>query len=259
MSSLRALPKTILPTASAVLLFASIACAQTATSNPALTANGSAKITPGLHGSILQLTTASGSESGSVFTTDQIGFDSRYRFKTFFQFQMTDPGGLGAADGMTFVLQREGPTAVGANGGDLGYLGIAPSVGVEFDTFYNPGIDINNNTVSIVMGGEMSDLDPSTPYGVTNCSNPTGVFGCMANGDVWSVWIDYDGTTLDLAIADNSTTRPANLISYPIDIAPLLGESSAYVGFTAATGAGWENHYILFWHFAAAPAGAGER
>jgi hypothetical protein len=238
--------------------------AATAFSNSAattdLTLNGSAKILTGPNGgSVLWLTPAGGSSPGSAFTTNSIVFNARYAFKTFFQFKMTDPGGIGAADGITFVLQTESASALGAGGGNLGYLGIAPSVGVEFDTFYNPGIDINNNTIAILMNGEMSDLDPQTPYGVTKCNNPTGVHGCMSNGDIWSVWIDYDGSNLNVAIADNSTTRPANLLSYPIDIPSLLGQKPAFVGFTAATGAGWENHYIVDWQFMPAPAASQEQ
>ena len=71
----------------------------------------------------------------------------------------------------------------------------------------------------------------------------------MSNGDLWSVWIDYNGTTLHVAIADNSTTRPADLVSYPIDIAGILGQNSAFIGFTAGTGAGYQNHYVTNWLF----------
>jgi hypothetical protein len=74
----------------------------------------------------------------------------------------------------------------------------------------------------------------------------------MNNGDIWSVWIDYDGVDLDVAVADNSIVRPANLVSYPIDIHTLLGQTLAFVGFSAGTGAGVENHYVLDWKFTAA-------
>jgi hypothetical protein len=246
--------KTIQHALVVMLLFAAMAAGQIEPQATGLTFSGSAKPLIGPNGgSVLWLTPAQGGLAGGAFTTNSIVFDSRYRFRTFFQFEMTEPGGIGAADGMTFVLQTESASALGPGAGDLGYLGIAPSVGVEFDTFYNSGIDVNNNTVSIVMGGEMSDLDPQTPYGVTNCQPSTGVFGCMSNGDLWSVWIDYDGTNLNVAMADNSTTRPANLISYPIDSPSLLGQKPAFVGFTAGTGGGWENHLILDWHFTAAP------
>lgn len=161
---------------------------------------------------------------------------------------MTDPGPDGASDGMTFVLQTEGATALGAGGGDLGYAGITPSVAVEFNTWQNTPFDVNDNDVAILTNGNITGLDPQTPYGVTNCQ-PTGAFGCMSNGDVWSAWIDYDGVSLHVAVADNSTTRPANLISHPVDIAGILGQNSAFVGFTAGTGAGWENHLVANWQF----------
>lgn len=240
--------------AAAVILQSATTQAQTptglATGAPPLTVNGSAEILTGSRGNpVIRLTPAQGSLAASVFTTNSIKFNSEYTFATFFRFQMTDPGGIGAADGMTFVLQTEAATAIGYGAGDLGYLGIEPSVGVEFDTFHNQGIDINSNTVSIVENGEMSDLDPGTPYDVANCQPSAGIFGCMSNGDVWSVWIEYDGTHLHVAIADNSTTRPANIIDYPIDIPAILGGRPAFVGFTAGTGAGWENHYVLEWQF----------
>jgi hypothetical protein len=59
----------------------------------------------------------------------------------------------------------------------------------------------------------------------------------------------YHARWLSVAIADNSTTRPANLITYPIDIPSLLGQDPAYVGFTAGTGNGWESHEIASWQF----------
>ena len=38
--------------------------------------------------------------------------------------------------------------------------------------------------------------------------------------------------------------------NYSIDIASVLGTTSAYVGFTGATGAGTQNHDILTWQLA---------
>ena len=145
------------------------------------------------------------------------------------------------------MLQTQGPDALGGGGGGLGYLGIQPSVAVEFDTFQNSPFDPNDNHVAILTNGLLNDMDPQSPYGVVNCDSPIGVFGCIANGDVWSVWIDYNGTNLAVALADNSSTRPANLISYPIDLTSLLGQTSAYVGFTGGSGSCYESQYILVW------------
>jgi hypothetical protein len=226
-----------------------LATAMASDATTALTVNGSAKIETGAQDSVLWLTPADSNQAGSAFTTNAVAFGPRYLFATFFQFQMTNSGGSGAADGIVFVLQTDGATALGGTGGNEGYGGITPSVGVEFDTYYNAGIDINDNHVAILTDGQLNDADSQTPYGVTNCQPPTGVFGCMANGDVWSVWIDYDGASIHVALADNSTTRPADLISYPIDIRSVLGQDSAFVGFTAATAGGWDNHLIAHWQF----------
>jgi hypothetical protein len=232
-----------------MLLFATMAAAQTAVDTTALTFNGSAKhLAVPCGGSALWLTPAQVNQAGSAFTTHPVSFGPKYLFHTFFQFQMTDPGPDGASDGMTFTIQAQSASALGGYGGALGYTGITPSVAVEFDTWQNVGVDFNDNHVGILTDGQFIEIDPQTPYGVTNCQ-PTGAFGCMSNGDLWSVWIDYDGVNLNVAVADNSTTRPANIISYPIDIPIILGQNSAFVGFTGGTGAGFENHYILDWHF----------
>jgi hypothetical protein len=242
-----------LKTLAMVLLYATASGAQTTPNTQALTFNGSAKPVSGPQGApALLLTPAKEDQAGSVFTSTFIVFGSQYKFRTVFQFKMTDPGPGGASDGIAFVIQSEGATALGSNGGGLGYEGITPSVAVEFDTWDNAGYDINDNHVAVLINGEIKGVDSKTPYGATNCQ-PTGAFGCMSNGDVWSVWIDYDGAYLHVALADNSTTRPADLLNYPVDIGSILGQVPAFVGFTAGTGLGYENHFVSNWQFTELP------
>jgi hypothetical protein len=232
------------------VLFGVTAAMASSGATTSLTLNGSAKLETGAQGTVLWLTAAQEGQAGSAFTTNAIVFGPKYRFGTFFQFQITDPGGLGdGADGMVFVIQAESATALGGSGGSEGYSGITPSVGVEFDTFENSRYESNGNHVAILTDGQLNDMDSQSPYGVTACVPATGVFGCMANGDIWYVWIDYDGANLHVALADNSATRPADLIDYAIDLPSLLGQTSAFVGFTASTGAGYENHLVAHWQF----------
>jgi hypothetical protein len=75
------------------------------------------------------------------------------------------------------------------------------------------------------------------------------VAGCMANGHLWSVWIDYDGSALHVALADNSVDRPADLINFPVTLGSALKSAAAYVGFTAGTGGGYENQDIISWQY----------
>ncbi|MGB7760188.1 MAG: L-type lectin-domain containing protein [Bryobacteraceae bacterium] len=216
---------------------------------------------------VLRLTPALIGQGGAAWSTTPISFSSSAgTFSTYFQFQITNPGGISPADGIVFVLQTVSSGSGGA-GGSIGYGGITPSVGVEFDTFDNgisPGAfnDPNDNHVGVDIDGSMVSVALATPGGVANCGSPVGVANCMSNGDVWSVWIDYDGTNLVVAAADNSTTRPAtNLISYAINIPCVLAGGTAagtgcptpatmaYVGFTAGTGSGYENQDIVDWQY----------
>jgi len=220
-----------------------------------------AATTTGFNGQkVLRLTPAAGGQFGATWSTSAISFaSSTDTFSTFFQFQITSPGGLGPADGIVFALQTNS-NAAGGTGGSIGFGGIPNSVGIEFDTWQN-GWDPNNNHVGIDVNGVMTSIVTASPYGVTSCSAPVGVHGCLANGDLWSVWIDYNGTTLSVAVADASTTRPADLISQAINIPCVLGggtasgscsvtpSASAFVGFTSGTGAGWENHDIVNWQY----------
>jgi hypothetical protein len=211
--------------------------------------------------SVLRLTLADGGQSGAAWSTSAISFSSRAdTFSTFFQFQITNPDGIDPADGIVFALQPVS-AGVGGVGGSIGYGGVTPSVGIEFDTYQNAW-DPNSNHIGVDEDGSLVSVVTATPYGIGNCTSPVGVTGCMANGHLWSAWIDYNGTTLTVSVADNSNTRPSTpLLSYKINVACVLGGGSdtgtgcptpsknAFVGFTSGTGAGWENHDIVDWQY----------
>ncbi len=219
-------------------------------STAGLTLNGTTTTAVTGDGTVLRLTPAATGQSGSAFTTSQIALGSGAEFSTFFQFRFTNPGGISPADGITFALQTVNNN-VGGGGGGMGYLGIPSSVAIEFDTFNNgPGAgDPNGNHVAIDTGGSLNGTGVIV-NGQSDCGNVATVGGtpnCMANGDIWSAWIDYDGTAIRVALADNSLVRPADIINQAIDIPSFLGSTSAFVGFTGATGAGFANHDILNW------------
>jgi hypothetical protein len=217
-----------------------------------VTLNGDARIVETSDGTVPRLTPAAPWRHGSGFSTDRIPFaNTSASFSTFFQFRFSAANGMDAADGIVFVLQPVSSSLGGAGGG-IGYLGIPRSVGIEFDTFNNGGYEHDDNHVEIDTNGALTNTGSVNPYGVSSCHprEVRGKPGCMANGALWSVWIDYDGSTLSVAIAENSTQRPAvNLLSLPIDIAAIIGADAAFVGFTSATGAGFENHDIIGWRY----------
>jgi hypothetical protein len=201
-------------------------------------------------GMVIRLTKADCCLAGGAFTANSIPFQiPADTFSTFFQFRITDPGGIDPADGIVFVLRNSGSSALGGTGQSQGYDGIGQSIGIKFDTYRNDN-EINDNHVAVQTNGTFLDEFTQTPYGVANCNKPKGVTGCMSNGDLWSVWIDYDGTTIHVALADGSAKRPADLVTASVSIPAILNYAAgAYVGFTAGTGGGFENHDIVNWQF----------
>jgi VCBS repeat-containing protein len=206
-----------------------------------LTINGSARggVSAGDGHKVLRLTPAIGDQGGSAFLTKRVSLVGGRSFSSYFSFQMSQQGGnwgINGADGLVFVIQTKANN-VGGSGGGIGYQGISPSVGVEFDTFYNDesyAQDPSGNHIGINLNGSAHSVATF---------NPTA---SLKQG-IWSVWVDYNGGTkkLEVRAVENSTTRPANpTLTYPVDLQSVLNMDEVYVGFTASTGGGWENHDI---------------
>ncbi|MBI2215894.1 MAG: FecR domain-containing protein [Candidatus Rokubacteria bacterium] len=214
-----------------------------------LTLNGSAATAidnPVLFGGqhVLRLTNYYG-QGGSAFLTSPIPLQDEggflASFSTAFQFQMTNPQGIGdgdgqGADGLVFVVQTQANNVGGAGGG-IGYAGIPKSVGVEFDT-YNNG-EINGNHVGINVNGSLASL----------VSRAVGTR--LNNGAVWYAWVDYDGETKVFEVRVSETpTRPTEaFLTLSVDLPAVLQQPNAFLGFTSGTGAGVNDHDIRSWQF----------
>jgi len=230
-----------------------------------LSFQGSATTTSTGDGTVLRVTPASGGQSGAAYSTSPVTLGASDTFSTTFQFRFTNPGGWDPADGITFVLAAS-PTGLGSGGVGMGYQGVNNSVAVEFDTYNNTGYSLGNddgnssNHVSIDTNGALTNSAITNVYGNGSCGFPVGgtpnqndytVDGCMSNGHLWTAIISYDGSDLSVSLLDPAIGTAFDAISsYAIDLSSILGTSQAYVGFTAGTGAGWENHDIVNWQFA---------
>ncbi|MBI4681222.1 MAG: PEP-CTERM sorting domain-containing protein [Nitrospirae bacterium] len=210
---------------------------------------------------ILRLTnsTGTGGISGSAFLTTPVVLEPNDSFNTFFQFQITQSSGIGdsdgiGGDGLMFVMQTESATALGTGGGYLGYghgqpsepSSILPSIGIEFDTFYNPSpqngdpiFDSNGNHAGIDINGSLVSLASAQ---VSNRLN---------NGAIWNAWIDYNGTSdlLEVRVSEASIRPTDPLLTYTIDINSVLGSSGIYAGFTAGITSATNTHDIRTWTF----------
>ena len=218
-----------------------------ACSGGGLTCVGDTTVTSG---GALRLTPATTSQSGAGYSTTAIALGVGATFSTTFQFLITDRGGIAPADGLTFVVAAA-TAGLGSVGGGLGYQGVPNSVAVEFDTFDNIEVG-GSNHVGVDSNGVLAN-NGVNPYGVSNCGSTLGfVLGCMSNGDIWTATIDYDGSTnlLNVYVQDGSAAVHHIISGFSINIGALLGTSTAFVGFTSGTGAGFANHDILNWRLA---------
>jgi hypothetical protein len=174
----------------------------------------------------LRLTSDAGNQVGGAWSPDAIslheGFDVEYSWKI----SRTTPDSLG--DGMAFVIQTSGNTALGDSGCWLGYNGLN-SVAVEHDTFQNnPGdlggldFDPSENHVSI----QRDDADPS------NALRFTSAVPFLANGLEHTTRVTYTPGTLSVYIDDLS--EPVLVVA--VDLAEELGQDEAWLGVTAGTG-----------------------
>jgi ELWxxDGT repeat protein len=213
--------------------------------SPNFTLNGAAKQATSFDNTapVLRLTDGLG-QSGSAFLTDRISLNNQASFSTSFQFQISSPQGGGdedgqGADGLAFVIQTVANNVGGAGGG-IGYAGINNSLGIEFDTYNNGGVDDNSgNHIGIDINGNIDS--------VVTQSIPTR----LNDGNIWTAWIDYNGASDLLEVRLSSTNqRPDNaLLSYQIDLAATLQSTDAFIGFTSGTGGAGGVHDILNWDF----------
>jgi len=212
-------------------------------------------------------------------------------FSTFMYESCSTHGG----DGFAFVLHRDpemGLAAVGSNGRGLGYDGIANSLAVEFDTWYNPGganktagsSDLFPDHVAIHSKGahQPNSAKEDASFGQQRIHASIGdgkthlvkivyvpfvamdyVHRFSASPNMVQYLLDNDesrrlGTLL--VFVDEGVGNDEPLLAVPVNLSVLLSlpQDEAYVGFTASTGLKWEKHDILAWAFCDKPHLGGE-
>ncbi len=234
----------------------------------------------GLHGARLTDTSdrVADRPAGAIWTPRPVSVGSGFTIS--FDFRMSEGGGVAdpdggilGADGFAFVIQNDpryyvdsgdpygGTSVVGIGAGGLGYMWIMNSLAVEFDTWrneYEPsrGHDLyqdpDGNHVSVHSMGEGLNVPHHNCEGLTfdtgePCTeNPAletkPVVRPLNDGLIQSAKIVYAHD--DLSVYLNSVF----LFETHVDLDSLLAledDRYAYVGFTAGTRGGYQNHDIL--------------
>lgn len=226
---------------------------------------------------VLRLTQNANYQGGSAwFQTPQ---PVASPFTTTFTFQLNPASG---ADGIAFVIQNSGLTALGPTGCGEGFAGDFPpdpnggctpvSTNSATQTGITNSIAFRFDSYSQGVGGGTQTNDPGTNnVSIQSCLNMAAnsiTAACQlavypfsqvdfANGNVHTATITYvlTPTTLQKACAgpcldvnlDGTDLFPTGV---PFDMTTLgLTSGNAYVGFTGATGGVTDNQDILSWIF----------
>lgn len=207
-------------------------------------------------GKALRLTRAKWNRSGAVWFGEKQPVASG--FETSFEFRLTHQGGDGhGADGFAFVMQNAGPEALGGLGSAGGFAVSDPSyfhrrkaipwsIAVFFDTFRNENEgDPSDNFVSVRTYGKPSEMRWPAPRIALTPNLPFQ----LKDGNVHTARIVFRPPVLSVFLDDS----PAPVLESVVDLSIILDEQGrAWVGFTASTGGGYENHDILNWSFTGA-------
>ena len=202
-------------------------------------------------GSTITMTDGGNSEQTSWFISTPQSITS---FTASFDYQATANGTQQLADGVAFVLQKSGPSALGNDGSGLGYAGISgASAAVEFNVLNGPDYNSQEFAAGHVPGTNFATdgmTGTSSTYistGDVDLANPTDTH---ASGDEIQVVLTYDGSVLTetLTDLDNGATF---MTSYTENLTAILGGETAYVGFTTGTGGAASTQTISNFNFEA--------
>ncbi|MGA2541554.1 MAG: Ig-like domain-containing protein, partial [Verrucomicrobiota bacterium] len=178
---------------------------------------------PSISGNVLHLTHGNYYEGGSAFYSIPQNVST---FTASFTYHNSTPyDGPDPADGFAFVVQNDGPWAVGDYGGNLGFggsPGVSPGAAIAFNLYtgYGAGTKYANNAMDYVFSGYQS-VSPVN----------------LASTDPLNVTISYDGSRLTEILVD-TVTGAGFTNAYAVNLVSDAGGGTAYVGFSGGTGAG---------------------
>jgi hypothetical protein len=201
-----------------------------------LTANGNTFVSATEQ--LVRLTNAT-SQTGSIFSNTRVQVGN---FTTSFAVRLHEGTQPNYADGFTFDLQANSPTALGTGTAGIGYRGIGNSVALVFSTFQHTG-DPSSSWVGLSLNGAA----PATRVDTTTS-------GLLLNSqDIKQIDLIYDGTTLGVRIQDVVQPELVFTTSFVVNLAQVMGSDTAYVGFTGASGTNgfWQLEDIANWTFTA--------
>ncbi|MFM7814150.1 MAG: lectin-like domain-containing protein, partial [Flavobacteriales bacterium] len=176
-------------------------------------------------------------QNGTVWYADQLNLNNSFNIEFTMNFGNIDNTG---ADGMVFVLQTVGTSAIGNQGFGLGYQGFNPSFGIEFDTFTNPGNnDPTYDHVAFQQNGNVTHGNGNNLAGPVQTSSTAAD---VEDGQDHQIRITWNPTTQIVELYVDCVLRLSdqnNLIGSIFG-----GNNLVYWGFTGSTGTYFNNQVV---------------
>lgn len=219
-----------------------------------------------------RLSNADGQIAGSAYIKYPFrAFREGYPFSSFFRYRVT-ASNIYDGSGMVFVIHsdKRHHKALGkckycmgfSGSARLGGIGVKPSVGIEFDIQRN-GSDYDYNMVGLNFHGSAKSKYVHSGAFQPNSRSETNespyTDSQINNGIPWNVWIDFDGTIIEVRSSQEDSREEATLhlrreINMPdaMSLKKTEGEEVepfVYVGFSADPGLYPAYTDVLEWKF----------
>lgn len=176
------------------------------------------------------LTTGATDQTRSIFSNSVAsiaqGFVATFNYTTF-----------GGADGATFTIQNNSPTALGTGGGGLGYGTMPKSAAYEINIYAPAGGGIGTAFATNGATGTYASVAPVN----------------LTLGTPVTVTLTYDPVAHTLTENLVEGANQFNRVYTGVDYASVLGGTSGYIGFTGATGGVASTQNVSNFTFTTAP------
>ncbi|MNK28060.1 Pesticidal crystal protein cry22Aa [compost metagenome] len=176
------------------------------------------------------------SQAGAVWDLNTIDLSNSFDAVFCLTLGSNDAGG---ADGFAFVMRGPGSAQFGSVGGGIGYVGITPSLAIEYDTWDNgaPMNDIPEDHTGLYQNGnQLAPLVSSVPLSVSGANVEDGTF--HQTRVVWNASDHKLEMYFDGALRLSHTEDFVNTI--------FGGNPNVIWGFTASTGGSTNLQQICF-------------
>lgn len=173
---------------------------------------------------------------GSIWNEQKINLNESFQVLMDMYFGCRDADG---ADGIVFGFQPVN-TSVGMQGEGIGFQGVVPSLGIEFDTWQNINLsDPTYDHIAVVSNGNMNHASPSTLAGPVPAGN-----GNIEDCNWHTLRVNWDVSTHTLEVWFDCQLR----LTYSGDVVNNIfgGNPWVFWGFTSATGGARNLHQVCF-------------